>query len=191
MAPSRRIATPRLVLRRHRPEDAPAIARLINDWEVVRWLADVPFPYTEKDAADWIEQTAENWADGSDYQFVVAVADGGAMAGHIGLRMQQAEVTASPAVAELGYWFGRPFWSRGYATEAAQATTAFGFDELGLDRIIAGCLADNDRSIRVLAKVGLSSAGVRRQSFATLGQTLDVPLFGLTREAYRRLQAAP
>lgn len=191
MAPSQRLATQRLILRRHRSGDAPAIARLINDWEVVRWLADVPFPYTEKDAADWIEQTAENWADGSDYQFVVVLADGGAMVGHIGLRMQQAEVTASPAVAELGYWFGRPFWAQGYATEAARATLAFGFDELGLDRIIAGCLADNDRSIRVLTKTGLAPMGVRRQSFATLGQTLEVPLFGLTRAAYRKLQAAP
>lgn len=190
MAPSQRITTQRLVLRRHRSEDAPAIARLINDWEVVRWLADVPFPYTEKDAADWIEQTAENWADGSDYQFVIALADGGAMVGHIGLRMKQAEVTASPAIAELGYWFGRPYWVHGYATEAARATIAFGFDELGLDRIIAGCLADNDRSIRVLAKIGLSSVGIRRQSFATLGETLEVPLFGLSREVYRRLQVS-
>ena len=190
MAPSQRITTERLVLRRHRSEDAPAIARLINDWEVVRWLADVPFPYTEKDAADWVEQTAENWAEGCDYQFVVVLADGGAMAGHIGLRMQESEI-GTPAVAELGYWFGRPYWARGYATEAARAIVAFGFDELGLDRIIAGCLTDNERSIHVLAKVGLSSIGVRRQSFATLGETLEVPLFGLTRETYRRPRAEP
>jgi ribosomal-protein-alanine N-acetyltransferase len=50
-------------------------------------------------------------------------------------------------------------WGNGYATEAARATIAFGFDELQLERIVAVTLPDNRASRRVLEKCGLTFAG--------------------------------
>ncbi|MDH4348055.1 MAG: GNAT family N-acetyltransferase, partial [Gemmatimonadota bacterium] len=55
---------------------------------------------------------------------------------------------------ELGYWIGRPHWGRGHATRAAEATLAFAFGSLNLQRIHAVCLEANGGSLRVLAKLG-------------------------------------
>jgi RimJ/RimL family protein N-acetyltransferase len=63
------------------------------------------------------------------------------------------------AEIEVGYRFLRRFWGCGYATEAAKASLAFGFDELGLDRIVAVTLPDNHASRRVLEKCGLGFVG--------------------------------
>jgi RimJ/RimL family protein N-acetyltransferase len=60
---------------------------------------------------------------------------------------------------EVGYRFLEQHWGNGYATEAARASIAFGFDELGLDEIVAVTLPDNLASRRVLEKCGLTSVG--------------------------------
>jgi RimJ/RimL family protein N-acetyltransferase len=61
---------------------------------------------------------------------------------------------------EVGYRFLREHRGRGYATEAAGAAIRFGFDELGLDRIVAVTLPTNRASRRVMEKCGLSFVGV-------------------------------
>jgi [ribosomal protein S5]-alanine N-acetyltransferase len=61
---------------------------------------------------------------------------------------------------EVGYRFLREHWGRGYATEAARAAIRFGFDELGLDRIVAVTLPTNQASRRVMEKCGMSFVGV-------------------------------
>src|SRR5690606_31403072 len=105
MAVPQRLETDRLLLRRHSRSDARPIARLLNNWNIVRWLAQVPFPYSERDANEWIHQTGRSWANGSEYQFVVVVKDSGEMIGHVGLR-----VDAARRDGELGYWLGELYW---------------------------------------------------------------------------------
>jgi RimJ/RimL family protein N-acetyltransferase len=61
---------------------------------------------------------------------------------------------------EVGYRFLKEHWGRGYATEAARASIAFGFEELGLDRIIAVALPENRPSRRVMEKCGMTFVGV-------------------------------
>ena len=61
---------------------------------------------------------------------------------------------------EVGYRFLKSYWGRGYATESARASIAYGFDELGLDRIVAVALAENIASRRVLEKCGLNEIGL-------------------------------
>jgi RimJ/RimL family protein N-acetyltransferase len=60
---------------------------------------------------------------------------------------------------EIGYRFLEAHWGNGYATEAARASIAFGFGELGLERIVAVTLPDNLASRRVLEKCGLAFVG--------------------------------
>jgi RimJ/RimL family protein N-acetyltransferase len=60
---------------------------------------------------------------------------------------------------EVGYRFLEAHWGNGYATEAARASIAFGFGELGLERIVAVTLPDNLASRRVLEKCGLAFVG--------------------------------
>ncbi|HZI83412.1 MAG TPA: GNAT family N-acetyltransferase [Casimicrobiaceae bacterium] len=60
---------------------------------------------------------------------------------------------------EVGYRLSPSVWGRGYATEGARAVVHYGFDELGLARIIGLTHAENAASQRVLQKAGLRDAG--------------------------------
>ena len=62
---------------------------------------------------------------------------------------------------ELAYRLAKPYWGRGFATEAARAWLDHGFGELGLDRIIAVAHPENAASQRVLEKVGMRFEGMR------------------------------
>ncbi len=186
MAIPQSIETDRLVLRRHLRADATAVALLLDDWDVVKWLAQVPYPYTEKEALEWITRTQRNWAEGKEYQLGVALRPGGTLIGHIGLRLETARRSA-----EVGYWLGQAHWGRGYATEAARAMVRFAFEALAVDRVWATCLPDNQRSLEVLRKAGLSLEGTRSQIFATRSAPVDVPLLGLDRPAWAAVAAAP
>ena len=61
---------------------------------------------------------------------------------------------------EVGYRFLKEHWGKGYATEAARVSIAFGFEELGLDRIVAVTLPENRASRRVMEKCGMKFVGV-------------------------------
>jgi [ribosomal protein S5]-alanine N-acetyltransferase len=61
---------------------------------------------------------------------------------------------------EVGYRLKSPYWGKGYATEAARAAVAYGFGQLGLDRIVAVTHPENVASQRVLEKAGLAFEGM-------------------------------
>jgi RimJ/RimL family protein N-acetyltransferase len=81
--------------------------------------------------------------------------------------------------AELGYWIGKPFWNQGYATEAAIAILAFGFEKLRLNRIQAGHLSRNPSSGRVMQKAGMILEGTARQATIKWGQYEDLVSYGI------------
>jgi RimJ/RimL family protein N-acetyltransferase len=60
---------------------------------------------------------------------------------------------------EVGYRYLRDHWGNGYATEAARASIAFGFGELGLERIVAVTLPTNRASRNVMEKCGMTLVG--------------------------------
>ncbi len=60
---------------------------------------------------------------------------------------------------ELGYRLGKEHWGKGYATEIARASAAYGFDTLGVDELVAVCYEENLPSRRVLHKAGFHEVG--------------------------------
>ena len=156
--PPRTLRTERLTLRPFEAEDAPEVARLVDDPRVTDVLFELPRPYGVLDALEWIGSHEPARVRGSRYSFAVrrrdgdAEDDGGALVGAVALHRSGPGSTR----AELGYWTGPEHWGRGYASEAARAVAAFGFDALGLDRIEARHLARNPASGRVLEKAGLA-----------------------------------
>jgi RimJ/RimL family protein N-acetyltransferase len=71
--------------------------------------------------------------------------------GNCGIRVNNVDLRE----ANIGYELNSQFWGKGYATEAALAILRFGFEELGMHRIIANTLAVNKGSARVLEKLGM------------------------------------
>lgn len=144
------ITTKRLHLRSLRPEDAPVVANLVGNWNVVRWLARVPFPYALADAEAFIVDTLV--ADPRTSGTVAAITREGQLLGLISTDRRTHGV-------ELGYWLGEPFWGNGTMSEAALAFVTALFAQSGIDALHAGYLEGNHASARILTKLGFEPAG--------------------------------
>jgi ribosomal-protein-alanine N-acetyltransferase len=82
----------------------------------------------------------------------------------------------------LGYWIGSQFARQGYMTGALRALLPFVFRTLGLHRIEAACLTDNDASKNLLARVGFRKEGLARRYLLINGEWADHLLFALLKE---------
>ena len=134
-------------------EHALAVQALASD-PAIGATSNVPWPYPPGEAVTFIRAAARHWRAGTDY--VLAVTAEGRLVGVCSLL----SVGGAPRSAELGYWIGRPYWGRGYATAAARRVVAFGFRDLGLALVRSSCLPENPASRRVLEKIGFRRTGV-------------------------------
>jgi 8-oxo-dGTP diphosphatase len=173
------LATDRLTLRPLRPDDAPSLHRLINDWDVVRNLAVVPFPYPRELADNWIASTLRELADSTAFHLAITGHEGTEemLLGAVGLRLD-----AGPRAATLGYWVGRRFWGHGVATEAATRLVRWGFANLELDRILADVAIDNPASAAVLRRIGFRQTGEGMKHSVARGDKRPVWQFEATRD---------
>ena len=78
--------------------------------------------------------------------------------GFVGLHTPKPELPCAPCV-EIGWRLAKPHWGKGYATEAACAALQFGFDELGLEEIVAFTPLPNKASQAVMRKIGMRDTG--------------------------------
>jgi RimJ/RimL family protein N-acetyltransferase len=173
------LETARLILRAPCIEDAKAIATLINDRRIAENTARIPHPYGIADAEQFI--TSVNKKD-SEASFVVTLADG-AIIGGCGIG------TLFGADPEIGYWFGIPYWGKGYATEAARAVIDYAFTEIGLDKLEGGARVSNPASRRVLEKCGFQWTGVILMRVRALNSAAPVDRFRLDRGLWASLKS--
>ena len=153
--------------------------RLVNDWEVTRTLAEIPYPYPRDLADEWIASTAAQLAAGSGYHLAITGREGRkeTLVGVVGLRVDQARRSG-----RLGYWVGRAYWGHGVATEAARRLTSWGFANLSLDVINAEVTEGNDASSKVLRRVGFREAGHGVRLSVTKRNQHNVTVFEATRD---------
>jgi 8-oxo-dGTP diphosphatase len=171
------LRTARLTLRPLAAEDAPALHRLINDWEVTRTLAAVPFPYPRELADEWIALARDQIAAGTAYHLAVTGTEGEQelLIGGVGLRI------AADRSGALGYWVGRRFWGHGVATEAAGRLASWALANLDLELLTANVASDNPASAAVLRRIGFRQVGEGRETFASRGGKQTVLHFEATR----------
>jgi len=180
MPPDIHIETERLVLRSVSTEDVDAIVAGIGDLDVSRMLARVPHPYRRSDAFGFI--TAVRAARGQDIALTVLAE--GAVIGGLGLTGVRTE-------REFGYWFAKPAWGKGYATEAGHGFLAWLFDEVGLDIVRSGVFHDNPASLNVQHKLGFQRIGTHMARCLARGHDVEHIDTLLTRDRYRVLAASP
>jgi len=183
------IRTERLTLRPLGAADAAELHRLINDWDVVRWLSRVPFPYPRELADEWIASTHRQREAGEAWHLAIVGQEGDkeVLVGCAGLMKKSADERE----AELGYWVGRRYWGHGVAAEAAGRLARWGLANLDIDRVVASVLEGNDRSAGVLKRVGLREVGTGEAHFLARGARLPVRLFGGGREEVAAPPAEP
>ncbi|MDQ2963425.1 MAG: GNAT family N-acetyltransferase [Pseudomonadota bacterium] len=180
MLPERALAYP-VTLRPFGLRDAPRVQILAGGREVAEMTALIPYPYPDGAAEAWIVAQAREQMTGREYTFAVTSSDDGTLVGAIGLR---------PVATErenLGFWIGRPYWGRGYATAAVRAVIALAFGLLDIDVLTAAYLARNPASGRVMEKCGMSLLGTERRNHRGVEEEFCVR--EITRDDWERLLA--
>jgi RimJ/RimL family protein N-acetyltransferase len=175
------IETERLRLRSLRDDELALLVSLIGDWQVVRWLAAVPYPYDEMDGRAWIDLVRQDHMMGGPRRFAIALKATGQLIGGVGLDGRSGDGSGGPW---LGYWLGRPYWHNGYAREAVAAVVDYGFRTLGLETIRAYTDPKNAASQKVLRYCGLKYVGEIDLVEPTRHGAQRAPLFCLSRAEF-------
>ncbi|MBO4352036.1 MAG: GNAT family N-acetyltransferase [Eggerthellaceae bacterium] len=145
------IETERLILRPWLASDAESLFALASH-PAVGPLAGWP-PHESVDESAKIIATVF----AAPETYAVVLRETGELVGCAGFNgAETANMPLDEGELELGYWIGKPFWGRGFATEAARAVVERGFTTLGLSGIHAAYFDGNERSRRVLDKLGFT-----------------------------------
>ncbi len=164
------LETERLTLRRMADGDLDAIYAMRSDPDVMRYIRE---PQKRAETANWIELVSSRWdTDGIGF-CAMTIKETGDFAGWCGLwRLAESEEI------EVGYAVAKRFWRRGYAVEAALRLLEYGFDELGLEKIVAVAREQNLASRRVMEKIGME--------FDYIGRFYETELvhYSITREEF-------
>jgi ribosomal-protein-alanine N-acetyltransferase len=143
------LETPRLALRELTPDDLDFVADVFADAEVMRFH---PKRFDRQESEDWLDRQLRRYrTHGHGIWLVTGRADA-APIGLVGLMLQEVEGAWEP---EIGYFIHRPYWRRGYATEAALGVRAHAFGPLGKRRVISLILPPNTPSQGVARKLGM------------------------------------
>ena len=146
------LATERLGLRHWRPDDSEAFARMNADPAV---MCHFPAPLDRADSDALLRRIAGELDRRGWGLWALEERSTGRMLGFTGLSPVPFEAPFTPAV-EIGWRLLPSHWGRGLATEAARAALSFGFDELGLDEIVAFTAVANERSKAVMRRLEMS-----------------------------------
>lgn len=143
------IETERLTLRAPHEGDLGRIVDLIGDYDVSSMLSRVPHPYTEADGRAWLARSAAPEKYG---ERVFAIDDGSGLIGAVSFR----ELQNTPVI---GYWLGRPYWGRGYMSEAVCAALDWLFRTTDHDTVVGEAMNENPASLKVQEKMGFAVVG--------------------------------
>lgn len=146
------ITTERLILRSWREEDKEPFARMNANPEVMRY-----FPKTQtRSESDAVVERFKAHQEKYGYCFwAVEEKQSGDFIGFVGIFNSPFEAHFTPCV-EIGWRLDPKFWGKGYATEAAHASLKYGFDEVGLDEIVALTTHNNKPSMAVMERIGMT-----------------------------------
>lgn len=143
------IRTERLLLRRFRDSDREPFANMNADPAVMEHMQGA----LSRDASDaFIDRIERHWDDHGWGLWAVEVPGEAPFIGYVGL--WPADYVENGMV-EVGWRLARQHWGRGYATEAAREALRFGFEQVGLSEIVSFAVPQNERSWRVMERIGL------------------------------------
>ena len=158
------IHTDRLILRKAISEQEKiSLVSQIGDWEVVKWLANAPYPYTDDDLEDYLLISDSN-------QFDLNIFMGKQLIGRVGLTFD------GDNYYDLGYWIGKDYWGKGYATESSKKLLEYVLDQLDSPKIKSGYFVGNFVSGNVLKKLGFKEVGVEKRYSVSNKKEMDLML---------------
>lgn len=164
-------------IRKWRHTDAASLARALSNKKILNNLRDgLPYPYTEKDAADYISSMLKA-DEHKTFAFAITVDD--AAVGSIGVFRCE---NIHSRTAELGYYLAEEYWGHGLMTSAVKRTCEYVFENSDIIRIFAEPFAYNAASCRVLEKAGFEFEGLLRSNAVKNGEIIDMKMYSLIKK---------
>ena len=177
-----KIETDRLILRPFKKTDYKKVYEICSDYELVKTTLNIPYPYTEQFAKDFIDCCKQSLKEKKIYELAVCFKDNeNTVVGCIKLCPERAKR------AEIGYWIDRKFWGQGIATEAAKAIINFGFENLKLNSIYARHFDMNPASGKVMKKCGMKYVGIMRQHESRFDKFYDVIYYDILADDWKNI----
>jgi [ribosomal protein S5]-alanine N-acetyltransferase len=173
------LRTKRLLLRPFILEDADDVLEYANDPDWVRYLVNIPHPFTRKDAEAFVVRFSNTAAWETLPTFAIVLD--GKVIGEIYLNQPDHQNMR----AELGYSLSKKHWGKGFTVEAARAVIDWAFRTYDFNRIYATCDARNVRSCWVIEKLGMKQEGLLRKHFKWNGEFRDHICFGILRSEWK------
>jgi RimJ/RimL family protein N-acetyltransferase len=175
------LSTNRLILRSFHLDDAQDVQRLAGDRDIAAFTLLIPHPYEDGMAEEWISTHPADLKNDRSVCFAITLRHTGSLLGAISLNLQPDDIKA-----EMGYWVGKPYWNKGYCTEAARTVLTYGFTVLQLNRIFAFHFVTNPASGRVLEKIGMRREGCHRQAVRKWNVFHDVHVYGILKSEFEQ-----
>jgi RimJ/RimL family protein N-acetyltransferase len=158
-------------LRAPEQADLSGLNAMFNEADVSAGLQRT-FPQANAGIREWAERSRGK-EDGAVY--VIETLESRKAIGICGLE----GIDARARHARFGIWIGKPFWRRGYGTDATRTACRFGFHQMNLQRIALSVYETNPHAIRAYEKVGFVREGTSRRGQFLGGRNVDVIEMGL------------
>ena len=171
------LQTQRLTLRPISVEDATALYQARGDADVMRYW-DWPEQQSVEQVRDILAAHIPEHGDESMLWWVAALSPDGPAIGECDL----SEIDRHNRRAEVGFLFTKAYWGQGYAREAMERVIAYGFGELGLERLWARFHDGNTASQRLLERLGFTYEGRLRAHVVRDGARRDCLVYGRLRD---------
>lgn len=171
--------TERLVLRTMAIEDSNSIESLASDYQVSKSTLTIPHPYPKGSAVQFIKRMHRAEKVERIQIYSILSKEIGTLIGIINISLRKEYERG-----ELAYWIGKPYWGKGYGTEAAKEAIRIGFEERGLNRIFAASFTDNPASFRIMEKIGMRHEGVLRQHVMKEGKYKDLTYYSVLKSEF-------
>lgn len=146
------LETEQLLLRELTLEDLPAWHAILSDPETMRYY---PQPFDEAKTRSWIDWNLANYREYGFGLWAVVLKETGAFVGDCGITMQNIHGDGR-LYPEIGFHIGRPYWRRGYASQAASACLRYAFAHTGFDEVFCYQKWTNVPSRRTAEKLGMT-----------------------------------
>ncbi len=173
------IETKRLQIRALRDEDAPTIVLGLNNYNVAKNLARVPYPYT-LDHAVYFINLQRSFSSNSMICAITFKCAPDELIGFVGY-----ESSGADGKIEFGYWLRECCWHMGLMTEAATALVHYFFAHTDFTKLHSGYHKDNPSSGRILRKLGFRETHEEMNFSEAQGKDVPVVKMQLTRETWQ------
>ena len=145
------INTLNLIIKKPEKKDISSLVKELNNWNISKWLVEVPYPYSINDANYWITKTQED-----EFSFNIYLKNN--LIGGISLSKKLGDTKW-----ELGYWIGEEYWGNKYAIEACEGLIKYFFTYTSNNIIFASHMKDNIKSNKIILSLGFKKLRIGKK----------------------------